>query len=116
MEARLELPCILTPINADDVVSAVKILGSLRNKFLEAKFVIRGGGHSPNVGAANVANGVTIDMRRMKSIVVNDEGAVAGIGAGAIWSDVYAALLTKTSQLSEVELRALALALALAAW
>jgi len=88
VEARLEPPC--------DVASAVKLLGSLRNKFPEATFAIRGGGHSPNVGAANVANGVTIDMRRMKSIVVNDEGAVAGVGAGAIWSDVYAELLTKT--------------------
>lgn len=55
-------------------------------------FAIKGGGHSPNAGFANVADGVTIDMSGLDRIALSGDHATAHVGAGAHWVDVYAAL------------------------
>ena len=43
-------------------------------------------------GAANIQDGVTIDLGQMKSVVVNDERTITQVGPGARWSDVYSKL------------------------
>ena len=64
-EASLAPTCIVTPINTDDVVSAIRTLAlaDKNNGFPQPKFAIRGGGHTPWAGSASIDGGVTIDMR-----------------------------------------------------
>ena len=89
-EESLTPSCIVTPTSTDDVVTVVKTLTLLDNGGLpESKFAIRGGGHTPWAGSANINDGVTIDLRSINTITVNQDKTVASIGAGAIWGDVY---------------------------
>lgn len=81
-EASLAPSCIVTPTNTDDVVTAVKELTL-------SKFAIRGGGHTPWAGSANINGGVTIDMTSIKDVTVNQDQTIAFVGAGAVWGDVY---------------------------
>jgi FAD/FMN-containing dehydrogenase len=51
---------------------------------------IKGQGHAPAAGFANVAaDGVTIDMTALSSVSVDSTSNVAGVGAGVAWLDVY---------------------------
>lgn len=43
-------------------------------------------------GAANIDDGVTIDLGAMNDVIVNEAQTVASVGAGARWLDVYATL------------------------
>jgi FAD/FMN-containing dehydrogenase len=40
-------------------------------------------------GAANIQEGVTIDMSAMASVEVSEDRKVVKVGAGARWGDVY---------------------------
>lgn len=40
-------------------------------------------------GAANIQNGVTIDLSAMNTVTVSDDQQIASVGAGARWQDVY---------------------------
>lgn len=61
-------------------------------------FAIKGQGHAPAGGFANIDHGVTIDMTSLANISTNADNSIAYVGAGASWLDVYAALdpLNKT--------------------
>jgi hypothetical protein len=83
-ESSLKPDCIITPANTRDVATAVKMLS-----FFGSRFAIRGGGHTPSAGSANIDGGVTIDMRAIRDITVNRDQTVVSVGAGAIWGDVY---------------------------
>ena len=78
----------MTPETTNDVSLAVKVIKTF-NYASVCNFAIRGGGHTPWAGSANIDRGVTIDMRRIKSISVNREKTEAKVGAGAIWEDVH---------------------------
>jgi len=73
------------PETPKDVSQAVSILQSTGN----CQFAIKGQGHAPAPGFANVEGGVTIDMTSINSIEVDSEHGVAKIGTGAAWLDVY---------------------------
>lgn len=83
-EESLAPGCIVTPTGTNDVARAVNVL-SLFN----GKFAIRGGGHTPWAGSANIDSGVTIDMRVINNVVVNNERSVVSVGSGSKWGDVY---------------------------
>ena len=89
-EASLAPSCVVNPTNTNDVVIGVKTL-ALANKNGSRKcfFAIRGGGHPPWAGSANINAGVTIDIRSIREITVNQDKTIASVGAGAIWGDVY---------------------------
>lgn len=89
-EESLAPGCIVTPADASDVKTSVKTL-TLLNKtgVLGCRFAIRGGGHTPWVGSANINGGITIDLRSIDDVSVNSEGNVTSVGAGALWGDVY---------------------------
>ncbi|KAI9640833.1 hypothetical protein NHQ30_010674 [Ciborinia camelliae] len=93
--SRLEPSCIVTPSNAADVSIIIQALAELYHHDSNATFAIRGGGHSANPGAADITQGVTIDMRSINSIQVTSNGSVTSVGGGALWSDVYAELLPR---------------------
>lgn len=79
--------CRITPKTANDVSMAVNYLA--RKK---CSFAVRGGGHMFWAGAANIQDGVTIDLSQMNQIVVSRDRKITSVGPGARWQDVYAKL------------------------
>lgn len=62
-QARLAPQCIVYPKSTSDVSRIVKIIAGM-----QAKAAIRGGGHTPFANAANIDNGVTIDLSGMNAV------------------------------------------------
>ena len=96
-EQNLAPSCIISPKDTQEVSTAIRILSNFSTSTdtdnSSCPFAIKGAGHTPWAGSANVHDGVTIDLGAMKSVVVNHpENAVTSIGPGARWSDVYQVL------------------------
>lgn len=82
---------IARPASVEQVQGLVKTL----RPFLLAKvcrLAIRGTGHTPFAGSANIAGGVTVDMRGLKGISLVDDGSAVEVAAGETWATVYAQL------------------------
>ena len=62
------------------------------SKAAGCEFAIKGHGHAPAAGLANIEGGVTIDMTNLSSVTTNIDNTVASVGAGANWFEVYAYL------------------------
>ncbi|TVY90634.1 Bifunctional solanapyrone synthase [Lachnellula willkommii] len=88
-EANVKPTCIASPQNIQDVST---IVHALTNPIAPCHFAIRSGGHSSFAGAANVQNGVTIDLKGLNSIEINPDGPLMSIGVGASWGSVYTQL------------------------
>lgn len=89
-EAQLKPSFIITPTSAQDVSKALKSLRTINLETETAtKVAVRGGGHSPFAGSANIDNGITIDLRNIDAIEVNESTNIVSIGGGAIWGKVY---------------------------
>ncbi|RYP42180.1 hypothetical protein DL768_010379 [Monosporascus sp. mg162] len=58
----------------------------------ECRLAIRGHGHTPFAGSANVQKGVTIDMRGFKGVTLSEDKSAVQIGVGETWATVYAEL------------------------
>ncbi|PYH90414.1 FAD-binding domain-containing protein [Aspergillus ellipticus CBS 707.79] len=90
INSRLYPTCIIQPLSAQDVSVAVKIL---TNSYAgPCFFAVRSGGHTSNVGAANIEPGVTIDLSLMNRTTYNPSTGTASIQAGARWGSVYETL------------------------
>ena len=76
--------CRLAAKSTEDVSAAVAIL----SKSL-CKFAVRSGGHMSWAGAANIQDGVTVDLSLMNSVTVSRDSTTASVGSGARWQDVY---------------------------
>ncbi|KAG8532442.1 uncharacterized protein KY384_002319 [Bacidia gigantensis] len=82
--------CVVRPNSAQDVSTIIKTLTQCNDANSDpCSFAIRGGGHTPWAGSANIEGGVTIDMKEMNEIDVNKDQAIVSVGAGAIWGEVY---------------------------
>lgn len=89
-ERELKPGCIFTPIHTAEVSRFVKLINANGNNGNSTpQFAIRGGGHTLFSGAANINGGITVDMRSMNSLALNEDHKVASIGGGAVWSDIY---------------------------
>ena len=88
-EVSLAPSCVVLPTSAEDVSVAIKTLYSQKLAGQDVSFAIRGGGHTPWAGSANIQDGVTIDMRGINGIQMSDDLEIAYVGAGAIWGEVY---------------------------
>ncbi|RYC55300.1 hypothetical protein CHU98_g10910 [Xylaria longipes] len=90
-ENELEPWCIARP---SDVSQVQNLITTLRPHILSGhcQVAIRGAGHTPFAGSANVHNGVTIDMRRLKGIDLNKDKSIVQIGVGETWTTVYTEL------------------------
>ncbi|RDI80476.1 hypothetical protein Vi05172_g9594 [Venturia inaequalis] len=85
--------CFLQPANGGDVSVAVKILTQPQFRELPAcKFAVRSGGHTGWAGAASVEGGVTIDLSKMKEVVVSQDKRMVTLGPGSRWGEVYSQL------------------------
>ena len=58
----------------------------------KVKVAIRGGGHTPWAGAANIHDGLVIDLRKLAGVKVDQEKKMVSIGAGERWGSVYKTL------------------------
>ncbi|KAI9760668.1 MAG: hypothetical protein M4579_001532 [Chaenotheca gracillima] len=83
-EIEITPTCRVTPLSAQDVSVAVAALSES-----QCKFAIRGGGHTAWGGAANIQDGVTIDLSSLTDIEPSTDRKVTSVGAGARWGDVY---------------------------
>lgn len=88
---------IVRPHSASEVAGVIDILVSRGHVF-----AVRSGGHGTSLGASNIEGGITLDLGLLNwTRVVEDSqsadgeedfAALADIGPGARWRDVYAAL------------------------
>ncbi|KAL4966563.1 FAD-binding oxidoreductase [Aspergillus stella-maris] len=76
--------CILEPETSDHVAQALKLLTEA-----DLPFAVRGGGHMPVTGAANIDRGVLISLERMQTMELVNDGAVAQVGPGLRWDAVF---------------------------
>ncbi len=88
-ERELSPTCVVWPADSSDVALVVETVSRLNLSGSQTKLAIRGGGHSPNPGSANINDGITMDMRSMNTVAVSSDRSIVSIGAGALWSEAY---------------------------
>lgn len=86
-EAAVHPSCIVTPLSTADVSRAVTTLTRSN-----CSFAIRSGGHASWAGAANIADGVTIDLQGLNAIEFSADKSIVSLGPGTRWGRVYHAL------------------------
>lgn len=94
-EEQVEPGCIVSPQNSQDVAAAIHVLGSKLSaipSFPQCQFAIRGGGHTPWAGSANINNGVTIDLSAMNIVTIHPSRTIVSAGPGNRWIDLYSQL------------------------
>lgn len=89
---RLSPACIIQPESVEDVSVAVSTLVQEGGSLSSCKFAVRSGGHTVWAGAANIEDGVTIDLSKMNSTTHHPENKTASIYPGARWGSVYKTL------------------------
>ena len=80
--------CVLSIQTASDVSNAVKILAKNTPDGL-CEFAIRSGGHVSWAGASNSSGGITLDLRGLNNIELDEDGTTLRVGLGATWGAVY---------------------------
>ncbi|KAK5989784.1 FAD-dependent monooxygenase sdcF [Cladobotryum mycophilum] len=88
-ERALHPGCIFRPTNTAEVSQFIKLVTANNG----TQFAVRGGGHTLWTGAANVDNGITVDMRAMKDVTLSNDKKIARLGPGGIFSDIYPKLV-----------------------
>ncbi|KAI9762018.1 MAG: hypothetical protein M4579_000654 [Chaenotheca gracillima] len=78
--------CRLTPTSPEDISTAVIVL-----RLTNCPFAVKSGGHAAFVGASNVQDGITIDLKLLKDLSY-DGDSTTHIAAGNTWGDVYSYL------------------------
>lgn len=91
-QADLYPECIVYPQAADHVAVALHVLTTTSNTTTGCQFAVRSGGHSFTTGASNIETGVTIDLRGLNSIELDQDSTTVSIGVGATWDAVYSQL------------------------
>lgn len=86
--------CTVPSQSAEDVSKAVSVLTSITSPLSTTNdsacdFAIRGGGHNPWAGAANIDSGATVDLSAIKDVVLSGDKTVVSVGPGATWENVY---------------------------
>ncbi|KAL8854826.1 MAG: hypothetical protein Q9221_000332 [Calogaya cf. arnoldii] len=84
---RLTPTCAVSPKSTKDVAA---IVGLLSKK--SCQFAVKSGGHGIVTGSSNIEEGVTIDLRGMRSVSLDEEKKTATVQPGAKWIDVYSYL------------------------
>lgn len=79
--------CIVTPSSKEGVSEALKVI-----KQHQCIFAIKSGGHAMFAGASNAPSGITIDLRKLNAIELDEDGLTTRVGTGNRWIDVYKAL------------------------
>lgn len=86
--------CIFQPQDTVEVSRFVKLITKTVNGCTKPpNFAVRSGGHMIWPGSANINTGITIDMRAMNEVNLNDDKSVATLGVGGIWTEIYPQLV-----------------------
>lgn len=83
-ESDLSPACIFLPRSKEEVAAFVRAIEPFVG---HVEFAIRAAGRQPLPGCANVDQGITVDLRSLKSIQVQD--GYVQVAAGEIWGSVY---------------------------
>jgi FAD/FMN-containing dehydrogenase len=93
-EASLVPSCAVFPTSAEDVSLFVRTLtSSNRPGYIgnnsSCQFAIKGGGHAPASGAANINAGITLDLSNLDQVTLASDSKFISLGGGTRWGAVY---------------------------
>ncbi|ORY04456.1 FAD binding domain-containing protein, partial [Clohesyomyces aquaticus] len=92
-EGPLQPKCIVKPETSIQVSKAVKVLTKTQaTNNQSCPFAVPGGDHTPYTGSGNIDGDITIDLRSMRGITVNESQGSVSLGPGLLWGEVYAKL------------------------
>ncbi|KAK8098735.1 FAD-binding domain-containing protein [Apiospora kogelbergensis] len=82
---------IVQPSSPEQVTSLVH---ALRPHLLtgDCRIAVRGTGHTPFASSANIQDGITVDLRGLKGIFVDEDKSNVEIAVGETWESVYTEL------------------------
>ncbi|KAK7935418.1 hypothetical protein PG985_000913 [Apiospora marii] len=86
--ARMSPSCIVQPKVAEEVSKVIKLLVTST----DTNWAVRCGGHTAWGPAADIHDGVTIDLGLMNQTEYDPETQTAKIQGGSLWKDVYSTL------------------------
>ena len=86
-ESDLKPTCIFQPSTRNDVAGFMNIIQPYITGGVQ--IAIRAGGNQPFAGAANIAGGITIDLRSLQGVTLGSTKQSVSIGAGESWGSVY---------------------------
>jgi FAD/FMN-containing dehydrogenase len=85
MHQRTVTPAVvLQPRSAKEVAVALILC-----KEAECKFAVKSGGHAAMEGASSADGGVTIDLKHLNRVELNEDKTIASLGAGNTWERVF---------------------------
>ncbi|PVI01875.1 FAD-binding domain-containing protein [Periconia macrospinosa] len=87
-EIGIKPAAIVQPTTVQEVSALVKKLHSKLVK-QETYLAVKGTGHTPFAGSANIADGVTVELRGLKGVNIAEDNSHATIGVGETWGSVY---------------------------
>ncbi|KXH60168.1 FAD binding domain-containing protein [Colletotrichum salicis] len=88
-EADLKPACVVMPESAHDVSLAVRTLTAGAEAFDgKCQFAIRGGGHTPFKGAANMENGIVIDLKNIPAAGISADQKTITVSPSQTWDQV----------------------------
>ncbi|KAK0883309.1 hypothetical protein LTR87_002817 [Friedmanniomyces endolithicus] len=85
--------CVVSATTTQDVAIAVFIL-TVGGELLpgQCDFAVRSGGHTPFAGAANIDQGITIDLSALNQVTPSKDLSSVTVGPGNRWAQVYSKL------------------------
>lgn len=89
LERELKPACFMTPGSASQVAD---ILRAIKPFTKPSTLAICGAGQQATPGVANVGDGITIHLRKLRGIQINKEKETVSVGAGELMGDVYGAV------------------------
>lgn len=79
---------IAQPSSASEVSQILHTISPYRKENM-TRLAVRGTGHTPFAGSANITDGITIDLRKMKRIKISETESTVCIGVGETWGSIY---------------------------
>ncbi|KAB8068977.1 FAD binding domain protein [Aspergillus leporis] len=76
--------CIFIP-NSPKEISILILLARLTN----CPFAVTSGGHAAFAGASNIQGGITVLLKNLNDLSLNNDKSIVSVGAGNRWIDVY---------------------------
>ncbi|EEH48503.1 uncharacterized protein PADG_04582 [Paracoccidioides brasiliensis Pb18] len=83
-QSKFQPTCIFRPQITKQVSFATFV-----NTEVNCTFAVRSGGYSAFPGAANIQDGMTLDLRSINEITISPDKKTAVLGTGNTWYDVY---------------------------
>ncbi|KAI0114416.1 hypothetical protein GGR51DRAFT_443933 [Nemania sp. FL0031] len=89
LERELKPACFMTPASASQVADILKAIKPFTKP---STLAVCGAGQQATPGVANVGDGITIHLRKLRGIQIDNDKATVSVGAGELMGDVYDAV------------------------